>query len=104
MERFYAINFRKIDTTSQIIITATKAEGYWHFTFADNGVGIGKARSERIFVIFQSLHTRTEYEGSGIGLAHCKKIVELHHGKIWVESVPGEGSVFNFTIPAEEGV
>ncbi|MBC7886875.1 MAG: PAS domain S-box protein [Ferruginibacter sp.] len=93
-----AIKFRKPGEIPQIKISADKSGSYWHFAFADNGIGIDKKHNERIFIIFQRLHTRTEYDGSGIGLSHCKKIVELHHGKIWVESVPGEGSVFHFTI------
>jgi signal transduction histidine kinase len=94
-----AIKFRKKDTVPQIYINAHEINGHWEFAFKDNGIGIQKQNSERIFDIFQRLHTRTEYEGSGIGLSHCKKIVELHHGKIWVESSPGEGSIFYFTIP-----
>jgi signal transduction histidine kinase/ligand-binding sensor domain-containing protein len=94
-----AIKFRKKDVSPLIKISAQKMDNYWKFAISDNGIGIEKQYNERIFDIFQRLHTRTEYEGSGIGLSHCKKIIELHHGKIWVESIPGEGSCFYFTIP-----
>jgi len=93
-----AIKFRKVNTSPQIKISAHKNDGHWEFTCQDNGIGINEQHKERIFIIFQRLHTRTEYEGSGIGLAHCKKIVELHGGKIWIKSKPGEGTTFHFTI------
>ena len=94
-----AIKFRKPYVSPLIYITARKKNSYWEFICKDNGIGIDKQHQERIFIIFQRLHTRSEYEGSGIGLAHCKKIVELHGGKIWVESANGKGSTFYFTLP-----
>jgi len=96
-----AITFRNKNEHPKINISASKIEGYWEFAFSDNGIGIDKDHSEKIFIIFQRLHNRSEYKGSGIGLSHCKKIVELHHGKIWVTSKPGKGSTFYFTLAAE---
>ncbi|CAN5529637.1 hypothetical protein BH11BAC3_BH11BAC3_04480 [soil metagenome] len=95
------IKFRKKDVKPEIKISAMEHPDEWEFMFQDNGIGIDPKHKERVFVIFQRLHSRSEYEGSGIGLAHCKKIVELHGGNIWIESVPGEGSRFYFTIKKE---
>ena len=94
-----ALKFRHSGTTPKIKITAKAEKKHWHFTVQDNGIGISEEDCEKIFIIFKRLHNRNEYEGIGIGLSHCKKIIELHGGEIWVESKLNEGSTFNFTIP-----
>lgn len=94
-----AIKFRKSDVNPMVTISAKTKGRVWVFEIKDNGIGIDKAFYDKLFIIFQRLHNKTEYPGTGIGLAHCNKIVELHGGKIWVESEPGKGSAFYFTIP-----
>ncbi|MBE9028960.1 GAF domain-containing protein [filamentous cyanobacterium LEGE 11480] len=94
-----AMKFRHPDRTPQIHIGVERLEEDWQFSVKDNGIGIDPQFADRIFVIFQRLHTRDEYPGSGMGLAICKKIVECHRGRIWLESESEEGVTFKFTIP-----
>ena len=94
-----AIKFRKKDSNPEIKISVIEKENNWLFSVQDNGIGIDEKDIHKLFVIFKRLHNRDEYEGTGIGLAHCKKIVELHGGMIWADTELGKKSIFNFTIP-----
>jgi len=93
-----AIKFRSQEPP-RIQVSAQAQDGDWLVSVQDNGIGIAKEHQERIFAIFQRLHARDEYPGTGIGLALCKKIVERHGGRIWVESAPGQGTTFYFNLP-----
>lgn len=93
-----SLKYRSAETPV-INIKVSSNEQAHTFAVSDNGMGIDMRFAERIFIIFQRLHNKTEYEGAGVGLALCKKIVERHHGEIWLESEPGKGATFYFSIP-----
>jgi PAS domain S-box-containing protein len=97
-----AIKFRS-DAPPRIHVSAGRQDGAWQFAVRDNGIGIDPQYAHKIFLIFQRLHTRKQYPGTGIGLSICKKIVERHGGKIWMESQLGKGTTFYFTIPDSQG-
>ena len=94
-----AIKYRSEDRTPTVHIGAERQDGNWVFTVSDNGIGIPPEFKEQIFGLFTRLHNADRYAGTGIGLAICQRIVERYHGRIWVESEPGRGSEFRFTLP-----
>jgi signal transduction histidine kinase len=97
-----AIRFRG-EAAPEIHVSAERGAGEWTVAVRDNGIGIAKDHHESVFRIFERLHSRERYPGTGLGLAICKRIVERHGGRIWVESTPGQGATFRFTLPAAAG-
>ncbi|WP_328320871.1 sensor histidine kinase [Streptomyces sp. NBC_00388] len=94
-----AIKFRRAGHPPVITVGCTAEDDTWHLTVSDNGIGIAPEFAEKVFVIFQRLHARDEYEGTGIGLALCRKIVEFHGGRIWLDESVAEGACIHFTLP-----
>jgi light-regulated signal transduction histidine kinase (bacteriophytochrome) len=95
-----SIKFRRPDTPPRIVISARLVDGRWEITCQDNGIGIDSEFAEKIFVIFQRLHAKEVYPGTGIGLAIAKKIVEYHGGQIWLDTTSPTGTTIRFTLPA----
>jgi light-regulated signal transduction histidine kinase (bacteriophytochrome) len=97
-----AIKYRRPDVPPVVSISTEHDSGSasWHFTLSDNGIGIEPQYAERVFAVFQRLHLRDQYGGTGIGLAMCRKIIEFHGGRIWLDTTtPGPGATFRFTLP-----
>ena len=98
-----AMKFQRGNEPPVLTVTAKQQDAEWLVEVRDNGIGIEQEYARQIFVPFKRLHGIGDYEGSGVGLAICKRAVERHGGRIWVESTPGEGSRFQFTLPTHEG-
>ena len=96
-----ALKYRKPNEVPEIEVSARQEDSIWVISVRDNGIGIDPAYHSKIFGLFKRLHTATQYPGTGLGLAICKKIVQRNQGRIWVESEPGVGSTFSFSLPAE---
>ncbi len=94
-----ALKFHRPDTTPQVEISIIQQDDEWQFSIKDNGIGIEPEKFTFIFQMFKRLHKRREYPGTGIGLAICQKVIDAHGGRIWVESEPGVGTTFHFTLP-----
>lgn len=99
-----ALKFRRADVPPRVHVSAERDGGMWLFSVTDNGIGIDPQQADRIFQVFQRLHTAEEYPGIGMGLPLCRRIVERHGGRIWVTSTPGEGATFKFTLPTSDKV
>ncbi|MFC9003819.1 sensor histidine kinase [Streptomyces microflavus] len=95
-----AVKFRREDVECRITVDCVREDGDWYLTVSDNGIGIAPEFADKVFVIFQRLHARDEYDGTGIGLALCRKIIEFHGGRIWLDAGAGEGTRIHFTLPA----
>ena len=93
------LKYQNPESTARVNISVADHGPEWKFSIQDNGIGMAEKHLGKIFDIFQRLHRRSEYAGTGIGLSICKKIVERHGGKIWVDSQAGEGSIFSLTLP-----
>jgi light-regulated signal transduction histidine kinase (bacteriophytochrome) len=96
-----ALKYRSADPP-RIHVAAERAANEWTFRVSDNGIGFDMQYADRVFAAFQRLHSASAYEGSGIGLAICKRTIERYGGRMWVKSAPGEGSTFYFTVPANK--
>jgi len=95
-----ALKFRG-ESAPEIVVSAHEDESHWRFSVRDNGIGISPEYREKVFQVFERLHTREKYTGTGVGLSICKKIVERHRGSIWIESEADVGTTFSFTLSKE---